>query len=185
MYPILSALFRAPRFAQTVSPWTGNAGYTDTYSPSILCLLDFIERLCGIMPRPDGTLWFTGLVPCQIEHRDVQHETAYARTVDGHAFELVNAAETTTAYRDGDLLFTAPKGVRVVAGRNGEINSVIGMSVQPVDGTLRMSSGSLEFHVAANEQLDLIGHQLVSVRKGGYVPVTTQAFGPAPRGALN
>jgi hypothetical protein len=185
MQPILSSLFRAPRFAQTVSPWTGDAGYTDTYSPSILCLLDFIERLCGIMPRPDGSLWFTGLVPYQIEHRDVQHETAYARRVDGRAFELVNTAETTTAYRDGDLLFTAPRGVRVVTDRAGTLTSVIGMSVAPVEGTLRMSSGSLEFRVAANEQLDLIGHQLVSVRKGGYVPVTTQAFEPAPQGALN
>jgi hypothetical protein len=176
MQPILSALFRAPRFAQTVSPWTGNAGYTDTYSPSILCLLDFIERLSGIMPRPDGSLWFTGLVPQQMEHRDVQHETAYARTVDGRVFELVNTSDSTTAYRDGDLLFTAPRGVRVVTDRGGAVTSVVGMSVQPVEGTLRLTSGSLEFRADANEHLDLIGHQLVSVRKGGYVPVTTQAF---------
>ncbi len=173
IYPILSALFRAPRFAQTVSPFTGNAGYTDTYSPSILCLLDFIERLSGIMPRPDGSLWFTGLVPYQIEHRDVQHETAYSRTIDGHQFELINTPETTTAYRDGELLFSAPKGVRVVTNRAGKIGSVIGMSVAPVSGTLRTANGSVEFSATANEQLDFSNDRLVTVRKGGYVPPTT------------
>ncbi len=110
LYPILSALFRAPRFAQTLSPFTGNAGYTERYSPALLCLVDFVERLCGILPRPDGSLWFTGLVPYQIEHRDMQHETAYARQVDGHEFELVNTAASSIAYRDGEVLFEAPRG---------------------------------------------------------------------------
>ena len=173
LYPIVSALFRAPRFAQTLSPFTGNAGYTDTYSPSILCLLDFIDRLSGIMPRPDGSLWFTGLVPYQLEHRDVQNETAYARSIGGVAFELVNTAETTIAYRDGHELFSAPKGVRVVTDRTGKIMSVIGMSVAPVQGTLRTSTGEFEFGAAANQQLDFIDDRLVTVRKGGYVPPTT------------
>ena len=173
MQPILSALFRAPRFAQTVSPWTGDAGYTDTYSPSILCLLDFIERLSGIMPRPDGTLWFTGLVPSQMEHRDTQHETAYARNIDGHSFELINTADTTTAYRDGYELFTAPRGLRIVTDRDGAVLSVIGMSVGAVSGTLRTPAASYEVGVAANEQFDLADGIFVSVRKPGLVPPTT------------
>ena len=173
MQPILTSLFRAPRFAQTVSPWTGDAGYTDTYSPSILCLLDFIERLSGIMPRPDGTLWFTGLVPAQMEHRDIQHETAYARTVDGHAFELINTAETTTAYRDGQELFAAPRGLRIVTDRNGAIVSVIGMSVAGVSGTLHTPHNSYGLHVAANEQLDFTDGRFVSIRRPGLIPPTT------------
>ena len=66
LYPILSALFNADRFAQCLSPFTGKEGFTEVYSPAILCLLDFIERLSGILPRPDGTLWFTGLVPYEV-----------------------------------------------------------------------------------------------------------------------
>jgi hypothetical protein len=171
--PVLGALFRAPRFAQTISPWTGDAGYTDTYSPSILCLIDFVERLSGIMPRPDGTLWFTGLVPSQMEHRDAQHETAYARSVDGQDFELVNTADTTTAYRDGRELFAAPKGLRIVTDRAGAIISIIGMSVTAISGTLRTPAGGREFSIAANEQLDLIGGTFVSTRKPGLVMPTT------------
>ena len=170
LYPILSALFKASRFAQTLSPFTGREGFTEAYSPSILCLLDFVERLCGIQPRPDGNLWFTGLIPYQIEHRDEAHETAYGRTVDGHRFELVNSATVSTAYRDGALLFHCPKGVRVVTDRSGSVVALVGMSVNEIEGSLRTREGELAFRVAANEQLDLREGRLVSVRPPGIVP---------------
>ena len=125
------------------------------------------------MPRPDGTLWFTGLVPAQMEHRDARHETAYARTVDGRTFELINTAETTTAHRDGRELFTAPRGLRIVTDRAGTIVSVIGMSVTAVSGTLRTPTASYDLTVAANEQLDLIDGRFVSVRQPGIIPPTT------------
>ncbi len=173
MQPILGALLRAPRFAQTLSPWTGDAGYTDTYSPAILCLLDFIERLSGIMPRPDGTLWFTGLVPAQMEHRDARHETGYARRVDGRVFELVNSSETSTAYRDGRELFSAPAGLRVVTDRSGTIAALIGMRAGGVTGTLRTPDASHAIDVAANEQLDVVDGRFVSRRKPGLVQPTT------------
>src|SRR4029079_11477710 len=114
MQPTLGALFAATRFPQTLDQFTGRAGFTESYSPAILCLLDFVERLSGIMPRPDGTLWFTGLTPQQLTHRDEAHDTAYGRTVDGRRFELVNAGGHSAAYRDGELLFRCPQGVRVV-----------------------------------------------------------------------
>jgi hypothetical protein len=173
LYPTLSALFRAPRFAQTLSPFTGNAGFTEQYSPSILCLIDFIERLSGIMPRPDGTLWFTGLVPYQIEHRDAQHDTAYSRAIDRLTFELVNSSTVSTAWRDGELLFEAPKGVRVVTDRAGNIQSLIGMNVADLEGVLTTPAGEIPFRVAANEQLDLINGRFVSVLKPGLVPPST------------
>lgn len=173
MHPILLALFRAPRFAQCVSPYTGEAGYTESYSPAILCLLDFVERLCGIVPRPDGSLWFTGLVPQQLEHRDEAHETAYARTIDGAVFELINSAEATTAFRDGELLFQTPYSVRVVTDRAGTVRSIIGMSIRTIEGRLVTADGAIAFRVAGNEQLDLRGREFVRVREGGVVPPTT------------
>ncbi|RYE11482.1 MAG: hypothetical protein EOP22_00375 [Hyphomicrobiales bacterium] len=173
IHPILSALFRAPRFAQTLSPFTGDAGYTEQYSPSLLCLLDYIERLSGIMPRPDQTLWFTGLVPQQIEHRDAQHETAYSRVVDGVTFELANSASASTAWRDGQLLFAVPRGARIVTSRRGDIVSLIGMSVRDVEGVLTLPAGDIPFRIASNEQLDFNNGRFVSVRKPGIVPPST------------
>lgn len=170
LQPILAALWKAPRFAQTLHPFTGRAGYTEAYSPAILCLLDIVERLCGIQPRPDGTLWFGGLTPQQIEHRDVAHETGYARTVAGRVFELVNTRTQSTAYCDGAELFAVPRGIRVVTDQSGAIRALVGLSVQDVAGTLRTPQGDLEFRIAANQQLDLADGRLVSVRKPGLVP---------------
>lgn len=169
LQPVLSALFKADRFPQTLHPFTGRAGFTERYSPAILCLLDFVERLCGILPRPEGTLWFTGLTPAQIEHRDATHETAYARIVDGRRFELVNTATTSTGYCDGNILFEAPSGVRIVTDRRGGLVTLIGMRAAPVEGVLQMGGHILPFRVAANEQLDLLGDRLASTRNPGLV----------------
>lgn len=172
LQPTLASLWKADRFSQTLHPFTGRPGFTEAYSPAILCLLDFVERLSGIQPRPDGTLWFTGLTPAQIEHRDTRHDTAYARTVDGVDFELVNTAAETTAYRDGELLFSAPRGVRVVTDRAGEIRSLVGMTAAETEGILRLSGRDIPFRIAANQQLDLEGGELRSVRNPGLVPPT-------------
>lgn len=170
MQPTLTALFRAERFAQTLHPFTGRAGYTEAYSPTILCLLDFVERLSGIMPRPDGTLWFTGLTPQQIEHRDAQHATAYARDVDWVRFELVNTGAESLGYRNGELLFRAPRGVRVVTDRAGELRGLIGMSASRVSGQLDYAAQAIPFSIAANEQLEFSGGTFRSVRAPGLVP---------------
>jgi hypothetical protein len=169
MQPTLAALFRTGRFAQTLHPFTGREGFTESYSPALLCLLDFVERLCGILPRADGGLWFTCETPRQIEHRDVAHETAYARTVDGSHFELVNAASGSEAYRDGELLFRAPRGVRVVTDRTGRITGLIGMRTRPVAGTLQTPAGDIPLKAAANEELALAGGAFVTTRNPGLV----------------
>jgi hypothetical protein len=155
MQPVLSTLFRGERFAQTINPFNGAMGFTEVYSPSILCLLDFLERLTGILPRPEGTLWFTGLVPYQIEHRDALHATAYARVVDGQRYEMVNDGVTLRVFRDGAPLFSAPKGVRVVTDRAGKVEALIGMSVTDIAGTLETEGARLDFTIGPNEVLAL------------------------------
>lgn len=172
LQPVLSALFKSSRFAQTIHPFTGREGFTEAYSPSILCLLDFIERLSGIQPRPDGTLWFTGLTPQQIEHRDQVHETAYQRCVDGQRFALVNTGAAIAAYRDGVPLFSAPRGIRVITDRQGGVSGIVGMSASPVAGVLSTAHGNIAFSVAANEQFDIRGGQLVRAHDPGLVTPT-------------
>lgn len=169
MQPILSALFSSSRFAQTLHPFTGREGFTQAYSPSILCLLDFVERLSGIQPRPDGSVWFTGLTPAQIEHRDRLHETAYSRLIDGHRFELANTGGRMQAWRDGEPLFEAPQGVRLVTGRDGAVAGLVGMRATPVEGTLAMAGASIRFRAAANEEFRVEGGSLVRVRDPGLV----------------
>jgi hypothetical protein len=149
--PILAALFDMETFPQTLSPFTGAPGYTESYSPSILCLLDFMERRSGILPRPDGTLWFTGLVPEEVIHKDVRHQTAYSREIDGLNFELLNDGSNVTILRDGQEHIRFPYGVRVTTDRLGTPTAVTGLVSRTATGTLQTPSGRYELSVGPNE----------------------------------
>jgi hypothetical protein len=156
MFPILAAMTRMKRFAQCLSPWTGEEGFTEAYSPAILCVLDYVERLCGIMPTPDGELWFTGLVPYDFDHgEEIASCTAYARCADGTAFELINLPGGSEVLRDGEIHVRFPAGVRIITDRSGKLKGVLGMSTRTVDGTIWYQGSNLEFSVKGNEWLEL------------------------------
>ncbi|MGG6314504.1 MGH1-like glycoside hydrolase domain-containing protein [Paenibacillus macerans] len=151
LQPIVSAMARMERFAQCLSPWTGAEGFTESYSPAILCLLDFVERLCGIMPTPEEELWFTGLLPYPLDHGEVlAEETAYSRTVEGAEFELVNTREGSTVYRNGELYCRFPHGTRLVTDRRGQPKALIGMTVRTVEGLLEHGGGAYPVSLAGN-----------------------------------
>ncbi|PAD32629.1 MGH1-like glycoside hydrolase domain-containing protein [Paenibacillus sp. 7523-1] len=168
--PILAALSRAKRFAQTLSPWTGEEGFTETYSPAILCLLDFVERLCGIMPVGSDQLWFTGLLPPAMDHgEEVAGSTAYSRTVDGQPFELVNTSDQMMVYQKGSIHIQAPSGIRVITDREGRLESIIGMSVRTIEGELTYQGKSLPIQIKGNEMQCFTGDGLQTVRDIGMI----------------
>jgi hypothetical protein len=170
MQPLMSAISRLQRFSQTLSPWTGEEGYTEAYSPAILCVLDYVERLCGILPRPDGTLWFTGLLPYAMDHgEEIAEKTAYSRRVDGVEFELVNSREGIVIYCRGREHIRLPYGVRAVTGRDGSLQSIIGMLNQPVQGSLLYEGRKIQFVVKGNEELAYRNGGLLSIRDIGIV----------------
>lgn len=162
--PILAALFAMDSFPQTLSPFTGAPGYTEKYAPAILCLLDMVERLCGVLPRPDGTIWFTGLVPREATHRHIDHQTAYRRKVDGHTFELLNDGTTATIYRDGTQLYRFPHGLRLTTNRSGKLTGAIGMVARSVTGTVDTPTGPLPASAGPNEILEYRHGTLVPIR---------------------
>ncbi|CAN7447527.1 MGH1-like glycoside hydrolase domain-containing protein [Paenibacillus sp. LjRoot56] len=168
--PIVTALAQMTRFAQTVSPWTGKEGYTESYSPAILCLLDFVERMCGIVPRPDGELWFTALVPYPQDHGEVMAaETGYSRIVDGVSFEFITTRDGGTVYRNGEAYLQIPFGTRAVTDRKGQLKAIIGMSVRTIEGTVRYEGQEFSLVVKGNEQVELVNGQFTSVRDVGVI----------------
>ncbi|REK60084.1 MAG: hypothetical protein C6W55_00125 [Thermobacillus sp.] len=170
IHPILAAMARIERFGQVLSPWTGAEGYTEAYSPAILCLLDYVERLCSILPAPEGELWFTGLLPKGMDHGvQLADETAYSRMVDGHRYELHNTRETMAVCKDGRLLLTAPAGVRVVTDRSGALRGVIGMTVRPVEGVIRTEDAELPFCAEGNAVLRYVDGRLLPAASPGVV----------------
>ncbi|GBF75133.1 hypothetical protein PA598K_03518 [Paenibacillus sp. 598K] len=170
LQPILSALSHAERFAQTLSPWTGSEGYTETYSPSILCLLDYVERLSGILPTAEDELWFTGLIPADMDHGEcVAGETAYSRVVDGVRYELINTREVCEIYRDGELHMRFPYGVRIVTDRAGALIGLVGMSVRTIEGELAYAGREIAFAAAGNDGLAYRDGELQLERQIGIV----------------
>lgn len=163
MQPIMAAMSRMSRFGQCLSPWTGEEGYTETYSPAILCLLDYVERLCGILPTPDGELWFTGLVPYAMDHgEEVANETAYSRTVEGIVYELVNTHAGSQIYRNGEAHIRFPNGIRVVTDRSGGLKSVIGMSIRTVQGRIVYEGKEYPIVAKGNEKLEFTAGRFIS-----------------------
>ncbi len=153
MQPTLSALFNADCFPQTLSPYTGQAGFTEKYSPAILCLLDFIERLSGILPRPDGAIWFTSLLPKPVLHKHENWETGYARRVGGMDFELINTALGGEIYRNGELVCRFPAGIRVMLDQSGALLGLVCVTSRQVDGVLTFQGQDHAFRILPNEQI--------------------------------
>jgi len=163
--PVIAALAVADRFPQCLDPWSGEAGFTEVYSPSILWFLDAIERYAGILPRPDGEVWFTGLAPTRLDHGAAARAVAYGRRVGGADFELVADDARVEVRRDGEVLFGFPRGWRVIADRTGALQAVVGMGARPVRGTLSLPDGDIDLEVAPNERV-VIADGAVTSRAG-------------------
>ena len=168
--PVLAAVAQWDRFPQCLNPWTGEAGFTEKYSPSILWLLDAVERHFGVLPRPDGEVWFTGMPPTRLDHGTAAVATAYSRVVDGVRFELAADDASVVVLRDGSDHLAFPRGWRVVTDRAGDVLAVVGMSPKPVTGDLVTAGSRIPLTVAGNERVELRGGAVTSRTGVAVVP---------------
>ncbi|WP_022881937.1 MGH1-like glycoside hydrolase domain-containing protein [Gryllotalpicola ginsengisoli] len=150
--PLLTALARAGRFPQTYDPDTGAPGYAERYTPAMLWLLDAVERCCGVEPRPEGEVWFTGLLP------DGVTGGSYRR---GDLRVDVRAG-TLTASRDGEVVARTPAGVRVVTDAAGEARAIVNVSPHPVGGRFEIGGAVHELELRADERVELEHGQVVA-----------------------
>ena len=186
MQPILGAFSRTERFPQNLNPWNGDPGFTEVYSPSILCMLDFVERICGIVPRSDDTLWFTGLTPSRIEGTtSAGVSTTYTRNAGGHVFQLdvsrpdQSADGTATVQIDGEIAITFPRGMRLVTDVTGAPIRVVGLVPRTVTGRIEWDGNSQEVSLTGNQSARIVGTAVeVDPLPGGIpgvvLPVTDQ-----------
>jgi len=169
--PIITVLSTFEYFTGGTSAWVGKERQSFTsYSPTSLCLMDFLEKLSGIAPRPEGTLWFTTLIPYGIDYGEtVAEETGYSRRVDGALFEFVNEKKDSSVYKNGEKLYTLPKAVRLITDRGGALKGLIGMTVRDISGEIVYKGKSIPFKVSGNETLEYDGNVFVSVDNPGVV----------------
>lgn len=153
--PVLAAVAAADRFSQCLDPWSGAAGYTEVYSPSILWFLDAVERYSGVLVRADGELWFSGMAPTRLDHGAAATAVGYARRVDGIGWELVADDDRVDVHRDGALAFSFPRGWRVITDRTGAVAAVVGLAAQTVAGELALPTGRIALDIAPNERFTI------------------------------
>ncbi|MDR2176984.1 MAG: hypothetical protein LBP20_02950 [Treponema sp.] len=176
LHPIITALSRFKKFSGSLSAWLGHEGYGENYTPTMLCVLDYLERMSGIFPAPGGDLWFTALVPRGVDYGEtVAEETAYSRVVDGALFELVNEREdsskaNSSVYKNGELLYRFPAGVRLITDRRGDLEGLTGMTVRRVEGALEWQGRTIPFAVSGNERLKYTACAFTSVGNPGVIP---------------
>ncbi|MCR2815112.1 MGH1-like glycoside hydrolase domain-containing protein [Microbacterium jiangjiandongii] len=168
--PLLAAMAGHDRFAQCYDPTTADAGYTEVYSPSILWLLDTLERDAGILPRPDGEVWLSGLTPTRLAHGQAATATGAARTVAGAHYELVGDDEAIEVHRDGVRWLQFPRGWRVVLGADGEPAAVVGLAAGPVAGILHVGDDEAPLTLAPNERVALAGGRVGARTAPGFTP---------------
>jgi hypothetical protein len=156
MDPALKALGKFARFAQTMSPWTGEEGYTEGYTPTILCLLDYVERSRGILPRPDGRIALSAYSTAP---------SAYSRNVDGRLMELEIGDGGATAYADGEAFLSFPPKMRAILSRSGELKKIIGLSPRRIEG--KVEYRGREFAIAASGNQSLRFDEKGFVDEGG------------------
>ncbi|MBD3940631.1 hypothetical protein IF188_02830 [Microbacterium sp. NEAU-LLC] len=168
---VLGAAAGHDRFAQCLDPWTGDAGYTNGYSPAMLWLLDALETDCGVLPRADGEVWLSGMPPTRLDHGQSAAATAAARTVGGTRYELAADDERVEVHREGLLWLRFPRGWRVVVGRDGRITGVVGLSPAVVSGELRMDAAPpLALTLGPNDHVSVADGQPTGWHRPGFTP---------------
>lgn len=168
--PVLAALAVADRFPQCLDPWSGDAGFAEGYSPSILWLLDAVERWFGILPSPDGDVWFSGLSPTRIGHDAAASAVAVSRRTAAGAWELTADDERVEVYRDGAAAFSFPRGWRVMTDEDGVVRGVVNLASAPVAGDLMNGGRALALELAPNERVELDGYTIAARRRMSFVP---------------
>lgn len=171
LQPVISAAARMERFSGSINPWIGCESYSGNYTPTMLTVLDYLERLCGIFPTPEGEVRFTALIPRGIDYgQTVADATGYSRRTGDWLFELINTEEGAAIYRNGTLVYRFPLGVRLITDRDGELKSLVGVVPRQVTGNIDAGSRVYPFTISGNERLDFTGNGFTSVEQLGVIP---------------
>src|SRR5690606_11114345 len=153
--PVRTALSVAECYPQCPDPWSSAAGYTEEYSPAILWFLDAIERHTGILVRPEGETWFSGLAPTRLEHGAAADAVGYRRVVDSVEWELAADDAIIEVHRDGEFAFAFPRGWRIVTDPAGAPTGVVGLAAGPVAGELTLPGARITLTVSPNERVTI------------------------------
>jgi len=123
------------------NPAKDNKG-RDGYGPTVLGLMEYVERFFGVSLERDQALW-SGLADSgAVEYTRLFGDKTFALHNDGHVF---------TASINGDVKFTCSCGVRVHSDMEGRALEIIGIDTIPHSVTYQEGKTSCSIEVQPNE----------------------------------
>jgi hypothetical protein len=90
--------------------------------------------------------------------------------VDGSVFELINCPGSSCVYRDDELLYRFPEGIRLITDRTGLLLGIIGMSIRAIEGDVEYKGEKFHFIVQGNEIQSFDRGSFVSISNPGVIP---------------
>lgn len=176
---LMQAFADVKKFPQCLNPWTGEEGYTELYSPAILSVLDYIERMHGVQAATDGSVWCNARPPVPSSaDRPRERSSAYRRKISGNEYELVCGSDRAYLFLNGRAHAEFPNGTRLVCDRSGRVSGITGLVPRTVLGELTLYSSlpdqhgerSFALEISANETLEIDGESLQCKAKHNYLP---------------
>ena len=148
---------RTDRYPQQYNPFTGApAPGDDGYGPTILASLEYFAHFYGIAIEEDRALWSALSDSPAFAYTQEMYNSTFTQRYDG---------KEVVAEIDGAEVFRFTAGVRVLTSLDGTPERVFGMSTEPIEVRLTVGNKILTAAVAPNEELEVQGDKLVSVRR--------------------
>jgi hypothetical protein len=164
--PLLEALRGRPRFSQCLDPWSGREGFGRDYTPSALCLLDYVERCCGIMPLPDGSLRLSSA-----RWRGLA-KSAYARLAGRRRLVLHRDAEESALTCDGREVLRFPSGAIVFIDTELRPLRLVCTAPGGIEGALAWEDLEIPLRADPNQAFAFEGGKARVLCPGGIVQPT-------------
>ncbi len=117
---ILELLKKHRRYVQNYHPFTGEpANGEDGYGPTMLAALEFISFLCGVNLSCERVYWSAA---------EGMGEFSYTQTMCENRYTLESDGERMRASVNGERIFEASVGARVVTDTEGKLIEIYGIA---------------------------------------------------------
>lgn len=169
---------RFKEFPQCLDPWSGDAGFGKGYTPAMLAVLDCLERLSGILPRPEGT-FSCSAVPASPSGRPqgCAGSSLYSRMIKGSVWSLLVDHEKASLTCDGSPRLTFPSGARLEVSADLVPLRITALVPQGISGRIDSGGLSIPVRLAGNQVALIQDGQPVMQASGGVIQPSWQTCG--------
>ena len=143
---ILELLKKHRRYVQNYNPFTGEpAKGADGYGPTMLAALEYISLLCGVNLQYGNVYWSAA---------DGIGEFRYTQHMCGREYTLESDGRQMIAYVDGNHVFSASVGARILTDGEGNPITAYCISDQGSEFSYKSGTRELKLSLKPNDKVD-------------------------------